>query len=117
MLPSMSTFSKLPATRPTKMSPIAWSKTISVGTRESRQLSTMALGNWPSRAVIAAWASQSCRVLRPATKRSLPALRSASTASGVRACWMAFVVTRLLASSLSSSKAARGRAATVAAQR
>ena len=44
MLPSSSVFTMLPATLAEKMSPIPWSKTISMGTRESMHPSTTANG-------------------------------------------------------------------------
>ncbi|MPN54674.1 hypothetical protein SDC9_202351 [bioreactor metagenome] len=90
-LPRMSSLTKLPATRATKISPTPWSNTISGGMRESIQLTIAAKGNWPLEVCLTC-VSRSRFTALPLIKRSLPCLSISIASSGVIAACVLLVI-------------------------
>mmetsp|Transcript_44981 Transcript_44981/g.127234 ORF Transcript_44981/g.127234 Transcript_44981/m.127234 type:complete len:284 (-) Transcript_44981:7-858(-) len=76
---------QLPATRITKMSPRLWSKTISMGTRESEQPSTAIVGHCFVMRARRSKAVFSCREPWPVQKRTFPFCSPARISAGERA--------------------------------
>mmetsp|Transcript_52027 Transcript_52027/g.113665 ORF Transcript_52027/g.113665 Transcript_52027/m.113665 type:complete len:287 (+) Transcript_52027:678-1538(+) len=81
--PMVVSVTALPAQRTTNMSPRCWSKTISVGTRESEQLRIAVCGNCLLISARRSKALLSGRVAWPIQKRVLPRWSDSSTSTGV----------------------------------
>ena len=92
MLPNKSTFTKFPATLPTKISPKPRSKTSSTGTRLSKQLKTTAFGNCPD-ANLRTCALWSLSVFVPLVNRLLPSINLCKTWSGRSVACLSAVIT------------------------